>query len=93
MRWKVARNYETPRENDNSYTTPLVIRQHGTEALLVWGGQHLTAHDAADGNILWSCGGFNPQAKVNWVAVASPVVAAAASISASPSVGCAWIVR
>ena len=76
MRWKTARNYETPTENDNGYTTPLVITFHGKEALLAWGGEHLTIHDAADGKLLWSCGGFNPGASPgqNWPAVASPIV-------------------
>ncbi|MGA2501116.1 MAG: PQQ-binding-like beta-propeller repeat protein, partial [Tepidisphaeraceae bacterium] len=51
------------------------IRHKGKEALLVWGGQHLTAHDAADGKELWSVGDFNPKSLRNWVAVGSPVVA------------------
>ena len=75
MRWKVPRNYETPVEGEHAYTTPLVILYKGKEALLVWGGQHLTAHDASDGRLLWSCGDFNPQAVANWPAVASPVIA------------------
>jgi outer membrane protein assembly factor BamB len=74
MRWKTARNYKTPREVDNGYTTPLVIRHDGREALLTWGAQHLTAHAAADGRLLWSCGGFNPDATPLWPAVATPVV-------------------
>ena len=74
LHWKVARNYETPVEGDHSYATPLVIRHEGREALLVLGGERLTAHDAADGRILWTCGDFNPDAKKNWVPVASPVV-------------------
>jgi len=75
MRWKVARNFVTPTEGDHSYATPIAIRHGGKEALLVWGGQHLTAHDAATGATLWSCGEFNPDSKNNWVAVASPVIA------------------
>jgi outer membrane protein assembly factor BamB len=74
LRWKVARNYETPVEGDHSYATPLIIRHEGREALLVLGGERLTAHDAADGRTLWTCGDFNPDAKKNWVPVASPVV-------------------
>lgn len=75
MRWKVARNFVTPTENDHSYATPLIIRHHGKEAIVVWGGDHLTAHDAATGETLWTCGDFNPEAKKNLVAVASPVIA------------------
>jgi outer membrane protein assembly factor BamB len=75
MRWKVPRNYETAVEGDNSYTTPLVVRDGAKETLLVWGGEHLTAHSATDGQVLWSCGDFNPQAMSYWPAVASPVVA------------------
>ena len=74
LRWKVARNYPTPVEGDHSYATPILIRHAGKEALLVWGGQHLTAHDAVDGKTLWSVGDFNPEAKNNWVAVGSPIV-------------------
>ena len=75
MRWKTARNYDTPREVDNGYTTPLVIQHDGREALLTWGAQHLTVHDAADGRLLWSCGDFNPAGTALWPAVATPVVA------------------
>ena len=74
LAWKVARNYPTALEGDHSYATPLVIQQRGREALLVWGAQHLTAHAATDGHLLWDCGDFNPEAKPNWPAVASPVV-------------------
>lgn len=75
LRWKVPRNFETPVEGDHAYTTPLVIQHHGKEALLVWGGQHLTAHDTADGKLLWSCGDFNPKAVGYWPSVASAVTA------------------
>ncbi|MCP4455255.1 MAG: PQQ-binding-like beta-propeller repeat protein [Planctomycetes bacterium] len=74
VRWKVPRNYKTPVEGRQGYTTPLVFSHEGTEALLVWGGHHLTAHDAANGKILWSCGNFNPDEKKLWGSVASPVI-------------------
>jgi outer membrane protein assembly factor BamB len=73
MRWRVLRNYSTPVENDHSYATPLLIEHSGKQALLVWGAEHLTAHHAADGQLIWSCGDFNPEAKANWVAVSSPM--------------------
>lgn len=74
--WKVPRNFQTPEENDNAYTTPLVIREQGKETVVVWGADHVTAHAAVDGRVLWSCAGFNPQNIAHEPAVASPVLAA-----------------
>ncbi len=74
LAWKVARNYETPVECDHGYTSPLVIQHDGKQALLVWGAEHVTIHDATDGNILWSCGGFNPDSQKLWPAIAMPVI-------------------
>jgi outer membrane protein assembly factor BamB len=74
MAWKVARNYSTPTECDHGYTTPLVIRHDGREAILVWGAQRMTIHDVADGKVLWSCGDFNPESKTMWPAIATPVI-------------------
>ncbi len=75
MRWRTVLNFKTPNEGDHSYATPLLVRHAGREALLVLGGERLTAHDAADGSKLWTCRDFNPDAKPFWVPVASPVVA------------------
>jgi outer membrane protein assembly factor BamB len=75
LRWKVARNFKTPMECDHGYTTPVVIEHRGREAVLVWGAEHVTVHDAADGSVLWSCGDFNPQATAMWPAIATPVLA------------------
>src|SRR5947208_6921358 len=35
MRWKVARNYQTPTEGDHAYTTPIVTQHRGKEAVRV----------------------------------------------------------
>lgn len=75
LRWKVARNFKTPMECDNGYTSPVVIKHDGREAVLVWGAEHVTVHDAADGSVVWSCGGFNPEGTPMWPAIASPVIA------------------
>ncbi len=74
LAWKVDRTYTTPMEGDHSYATPLTIEHQGREALVVWGAERLTAHDSANGRVLWSCAGFNRNQEANWVAVASPVV-------------------
>jgi outer membrane protein assembly factor BamB len=83
LRWKVARNYETPIEGDNSYATPLVIQHEGKEALLTWGAQHVTAHDASNGDLLWWCGDFNPKQSGYWPQVASPVTGKGVVVVAS----------
>jgi outer membrane protein assembly factor BamB len=75
LAWKISRDYDTPTECDHSYATPIVYRADGKDVLLVWGAQHLTAHDPADGKMLWSVGGFNLKKHANWVCVASPVIA------------------
>jgi outer membrane protein assembly factor BamB len=72
--WKVARNYDCAREGSQSYTTPLVAGNGGDQRIVVFGAEHLTAHDAVDGKLLWSCGGFNPEGRKNWTTVASPVI-------------------
>jgi outer membrane protein assembly factor BamB len=74
MAWKEKRQYKTPVENDHSYTTPILYQRDGKEHLLVWGAEHVTAHEASTGKTIWSCAGFNPNNKKNWVAVASPVL-------------------
>jgi outer membrane protein assembly factor BamB len=78
--WKVPRNYETPVEGSQGYSTPIVFSHKGAEALLVWGGHHLTAHDAANGKIIWSCGDFNPEGTRLWPTVASPVIAGTVAV-------------
>jgi len=72
--WKVARNYKTPTECDHGYSTPIVMKHQGRESILVWGAEHLTIHDAANGNVTWSCGNFNPEANKLWPSIAMPVI-------------------
>ena len=74
MAWKVARNFSTPMECDHGYTTPLVIQYQGMESIMVWGAEHLTIHNATDGQVSWSCGKFNPEGNKLWPAIASPVI-------------------
>jgi outer membrane protein assembly factor BamB len=78
--WKVPRNYETPEEGRQGYSTPIVFLHKGIETILVWGGQHLTAHNAADGKIIWSCGNFNPEGIRYWPAIASPVISGTVAV-------------
>jgi outer membrane protein assembly factor BamB len=74
LRWQQKRNYDVPSENDNGYTTPVFFQYQGRPAFLIWGAEHLTAHSASDGSVLWTCGQFNPEGKMNWPTIASPVI-------------------
>jgi outer membrane protein assembly factor BamB len=72
--WKQKRQYETPKEADQTYSTPQVVRMDGHNVVVTWGADHLTGHDAATGKLLWECGGFNPENQGYWRTIASPVV-------------------
>jgi outer membrane protein assembly factor BamB len=75
LRWRRDRTIKAPVENDNGYATPLVVTISGRKALLIWGSDVLSAHDAADGAVIWTCGGFNPAGTGYWPAISTPVVA------------------
>jgi outer membrane protein assembly factor BamB len=70
--WKVDRTFPVREESGQSYTTPYVAEIDGRETIVIWGADHLTGHDAATGERLWTCGGFNPQDKAMWRVIASP---------------------
>jgi outer membrane protein assembly factor BamB len=71
--WKEQRQYEVPRENDNSYCTPQIVSINGKDVIVSWGADHLTGHDAANGKLLWEYSGFNAQNQSNWRTIASAV--------------------
>ena len=58
--WKQDRNVEAPEESAHSYSTPVVLNENGHEMLVVLGADHVTAHDAANGQEVWRVGGLNP---------------------------------
>lgn len=69
--WKQNRTYERPDEADQAYTTPQLVRLDGRDVIVTWGADHLTGHDAASGEPLWECGGFNPNDQGYWRVIAS----------------------
>lgn len=75
LKWRQNRTFAAPSENDNGYATPVLYDESGQPALLVWGADHLTSHREADGAVLWTAEGFNPEGTGYWPAIATPVVA------------------
>lgn len=75
LAWKQDRTYERPQEADQSYASPQLVQQDGRSVLVVFGADHLTGHDVADGRRLWDVGGFNPQNQTYWRVIASAAAA------------------
>lgn len=71
-KWKADRTFKVQAENDQSYSTPLVVDGQNGKEIVIWGADHVTAHAAASGKELWRCGGFNPHDKAMWRMIASP---------------------
>jgi outer membrane protein assembly factor BamB len=74
LAWRANRTYKVTKETGQSYTTPLVTGTKGTESIITFGSDHLTAHRASDGKLLWDCGGYNPENKEYWRVIASPSI-------------------
>ncbi len=72
--WKVARKFETGRESGDAYTTPHIVKRGDKEILICFGADHVTGHDTATGQQLWSCGGMNPKKLKAWRVIASSVM-------------------
>ena len=72
--WMTPRDYPSPTETGDAYTTPHVVTIDGVETVVTWGADHLTGHDAKTGKLLWDCGGFNPKNAKMWRVIASAVV-------------------
>ena len=72
--WKVPRQYQRPAESDNAYTTPMLLELGGREVIVLFGADHLTAHDPANGELVWDLDGFNPDDEANWRVIASPAI-------------------
>lgn len=72
--WKTPRKYQTGEESGDAYTTPHRVMVNGVELIVSWGADHLTAHEAVGGKLVWECGGFNPERKGVQRVIASAAV-------------------
>jgi len=71
--WKIDRQLGAPKEAAQSYTTPIAVTVGGKEAIAVMGADHLTLHDASNGELLGKLGGFNPSQDGFFRSISSPV--------------------
>ena len=72
--WKQPRPFDCAKESADAYTTPTVLTQAGGQRILCWGADHLSSHDALTGQMIWTCGGFNPERKERWRVISSQAV-------------------
>lgn len=71
--WRTLRNFKCERESDQAYTTPIVTEIDGEQQIVTWGADHLTGHNLK-GELLWTCGGLNPNNAPMWRAIASHAI-------------------
>ena len=74
LAWKQDRTLKVPKENDQSYTTPIVTKENGKEQIIVLGADVVTCHEAANGKETWRVGGLNPSNAGYWRSISSPVL-------------------
>jgi outer membrane protein assembly factor BamB len=73
--WRVERPTEAVQESPDAYTTPALLQTANRTAIVVSGGDIVTAHDPGTGKELWRANGLNPDNHPFHRIVASPVVA------------------
>lgn len=74
LAWKQDRTFDVPKENDQSYTTPIVTTKDGKEQIIVLGADVVTCHAADNGKEIWRVGGLNPGNAAMWRSISSPVL-------------------
>lgn len=72
--WRVERPTDAIQESPDAYTTPTLLRTGDRVAIVVSGGDIVTAHDPATGKEIWRADGLNPTNHEWHRIVASPVV-------------------
>lgn len=92
-RWRVERPSKALAEAQEAYSTPMPLVRNGHTEILVYGGDRLSAWDAADGHETWSWEGYNPEHINHWRIVTSPVVGPDLVYVAGPKYGPLFALR
>jgi outer membrane protein assembly factor BamB len=91
--WKHDRPNEAVAESKESYGTPIPFEIGGKKLILAIGGDCVTANDAASGEEVWRCGGWNPQKQSSWRIVPTVVVAGGLVIACPPKGGAVFAIK
>jgi outer membrane protein assembly factor BamB len=91
--WKHDRPNEAVAESKESYGTPIPLEVGGKKLIMAIGGDCVTANDAATGEEVWRCGGWNPQKQSSWRIVPTVVVAGGLVIACPPKGGAIFAIK
>ncbi len=91
--WKHDRPNDAVQESKEAYSTPVPLEYGGRKLVVLIGGDVVTAHDAASGEEIWRCGGWNPQKIEHWRLVPSVVIAANLVIASPPKGGAVFAIK
>jgi outer membrane protein assembly factor BamB len=91
--WKHDRPNDAVAESKESYGTPIPLEVDGKKMVLAIGGDCVTANDAATGEEVWRCGGWNPQKQSSWRIVPTVVVAGGLVIACPPKGGAVFAIK
>ncbi|MEN8867184.1 MAG: PQQ-binding-like beta-propeller repeat protein [Akkermansiaceae bacterium] len=72
--WKTERKFKTAKESGDSYTSPHLVEIKGIKTVVSFGADHITGHNAENGEQIWFSGGINPEGKGMWRSIASSVI-------------------
>lgn len=50
--------WRTPRDEESSWSTPLIVEDAGRQQLIVSASNKVTSYDPATGKVIWECGGL-----------------------------------
>ncbi|HLU48770.1 MAG TPA: PQQ-binding-like beta-propeller repeat protein, partial [Planctomycetota bacterium] len=82
--WRHVRPSQARSESLEAFSSPIPFTGKGGEAILIAGGDDLTAHDPADGSELWRWGTWNPDRITHWRLVPSPVASEDIALACAP---------
>lgn len=72
--WKVDRMFNAPEEANQTYSSPILYEENGQQRIVTLGADHVTSHNAENGELVWSIGGMNPDEDGYFRSISSPVV-------------------
>jgi outer membrane protein assembly factor BamB len=82
--WRVVRPSEAVMESREAFTTPMPFECQGRKELLIAGGDALSGHDPATGQLLWRWDTWNPKRVPDWRLITSPIAGDGIVLACAP---------